>query len=155
MKTPTTLVIAALTASAITVWADDLKLENCPPAVQETIRANARDGKVDDVDTVTIEGKTLYVAEVNLANGKDLDVHVGSDGKLIKTTEDIQLSETPAAVQEAVKKLEAEGGRLDDIDKNVANGKITYEVDIDRSNAPDLDIVLDESGSVISRKENP
>jgi hypothetical protein len=103
---------------------------------------------------ITIEGRALYVAEVDLKGDKDLKLHVGSDGKLIKTREDAALSDAPDAVQDAVKKLVPAGGKVDDVDKEIATGKVTYDVEIDRPNAADLDVVVADDGTVIRRTED-
>ncbi|MGA7391741.1 MAG: hypothetical protein WBL40_10000 [Terrimicrobiaceae bacterium] len=120
MKTLEALILIALADSTLNLRADDIKLEQCPAAVQDTIRANARDGRIDDINLITIEDRTLYVVEVDLKGGKDLKLHVGSDGKQIKTREDAALSDAPDAVQDAVKKLVPAGGKVDDVDKEIA-----------------------------------
>ena len=51
---------------------------------------------------------------------------------MIKTREDAALSDAPDAVQDAVKKLVPAGGKVDDVDKEIAAGKVTYHVEIDR-----------------------
>ena len=153
MKTLEALILIALAGSTLNLKADDIKLEQCPAAVQDTIRANARDGRIDDINLITIEDRALYVVEVDLKGDKDLKLHVGSDGKLIKTREDAALSDAPDAVQDAVKKLVPAGGRVDDVDKEIAAGKVTYHVEIDRPNAADLDAVVADDGTVIRRTE--
>lgn len=153
MKTPKTLIVLAFVGTALSLHAEEIKLEAAPAVVQETIRANARDGKIEEIDFLAIEDRTLYVAEINLAGGKDLKVHVSGDGKLVKTSEDAVLTDAPAAVQEAAKKLVPEGGKIEDVDKEVAAGKTTYEVDIERPNAGDLKVVLAEDGSVVKQTE--
>jgi hypothetical protein len=60
MKSPKTLIALAVLGTAFSLRSDDeLALEQCPANVQETIRANARDGKVDEVKSITIDDRTL------------------------------------------------------------------------------------------------
>jgi len=152
MNTKTAL--AALLASAsLTAYAGDIDLKSCPAAVQQTIQANSRDGKLDEIDVIKIEDRTLYVADVDLPGDKDLKIHVSGEGKLLKTREDVAASELPPAVAGAVDKLAAAGGRLDDVDKEVADGKTTYHVEIDRSGSADLKAVVAEDGAVLSQAE--
>ncbi len=151
MTTTKILFARALGTAALTSRADNVKLESLPAPVRETIVANARGATVSEIDVLKVDGRTLYVAEVYLTPQKDLDLHVDADGKLIKSKEDIDLSEAPAAVQEAAGEL---GGTIDDIDKVVAGGKTTYHVDIERTNAPDLDVVVAEDGSIVSQRED-
>ena len=154
MKTLETMILIALAGSTLNLRADDIKLEQCPPAVQDTIRSNARDGRIDDINLITIEGRALYVAEVDLKGDKDLKLHVGSDGKLIKTREDAALGDAPAVLQDAVKKLVPAGAKIDDVDKEIAAGKVTYHVEIDRPDAADLDVVVAEDGTVIRQTQD-
>lgn len=133
--------------------AKDVPLSSVPAAVQEIIRSNSRSGKIDDVKQITVEGRTLYVAEVDLPGDRDLKIHVSGTGSLLKTREDIPFSEAPAPVQEAAKKLVPQGGKVDDVDKETANGKVTYEVEIDRPNAKDLKVLFSAEGAILSQRE--
>lgn len=129
----------AVLGTAFSLRADnDLALEESPANVQETIRANARGGKVDEVNAITIEDLTLYWAEVDVPERRAaLKLLVGNDGKLIKTREEIDLADTPTAVRQTAAKLVPDGGDLDDgAGKEVAEGKVTYSVEIDRPNRP-------------------
>ena len=103
---------------------------------------------------LTIDGKTLYVAAVDLADDLDLKIHVSSTGTLIKTREDMRFADVPANVQEAAKKLVPAGGKVDEVDKEVADGKVTYEIEIVRPNAPELEVVFGSDGAIISQKED-
>lgn len=144
-----TLVFCALVAPA---GAKDVKLADCPPAVRATIEGNKRDGRIDEVDRYLIEGKTLYVAEVDLPGDRDLKIHVGADGGLLKTREDIALAEIPAAVNRVVTDKLADG-KVDDVDKEIAGKTVTYHVEIDRKADADLKLVLAEDGKVLSETE--
>ena len=71
-------------------WAD------VPPAVQKTITDNAGGGKIEEIEKETNTQKvrilhfdgaktvTVYEAEVEKPNGKEISIRVGEDGKLIK-----------------------------------------------------------------------
>ena len=157
MKSPKTLIVLGVLGTAFWLRADDdLELEECPTNVQETIQANARGGTVEEVSSITIDDLTLYWAEVDLPGRKgDLKILVGSDGKLIKTREEIALIDTPRAVWETAEKLVPDGGELDDVDKEVTDGKATYSVQIDRPKAQDLDVLIAEDGTLISQREDP
>ncbi len=148
--TITALVLATAIASA-DAERRELRLADCPEAVRTTIQANARDGVIDEVDLIAIEGKRIYIAEVDLKRGRDLKIYVNGDGALVKTREDIALRELPQAVADAVKKL---GGTVDDVEKEVAGDKVTFVVEIDRQGQPDLDVVLAADGAVVSQTED-
>ena len=67
-----------------------------PPAVQKTIIDHAGGGKIEEIEKETkiqkvrvlhFDGSktvTVYEAEVEKPNGKEIEIRVGEDGKLIK-----------------------------------------------------------------------
>jgi hypothetical protein len=59
-----------------------VKFEDCPQAVQDTIKKEAGSGTIKDIDKETENGKLIYSAEV-LIDGKLHEVNVEPDGKLI------------------------------------------------------------------------
>jgi hypothetical protein len=66
-----------------------VKLEDCPAAVQKTIKDNANGGKIVEIEKeVTKDGTVLYEAEVKTANGKEREIVVGADGTLVKIEEE-------------------------------------------------------------------
>ena len=143
------IVIASLAGHAA---AAEVRLADCPPAVQTTIQQHSRDGRIDEIESYSIQGKMLYVAEVELAGDRDLKIHVAADGALMKTREDSTLAEVPEAVRKAVEgKLN--GGVADDVDKETAGSSITYHVEIDRKGAPDTNLTIDSTGKVLSETE--
>lgn len=143
-----------LLAAASVALADEIRLDACPPAVQQVIQANLRDGKLDEIEAHRVDDRTLYVAKIDLPGDRDLDVHVSGDGRLLKTNEDVPESEVPAAVAGAIKNLTTTtGGRLEDVEREVADGKTTYHAEIDRPNAADLEVVFAEDGALISQTE--
>ena len=152
MKLFKTLMAMALLGTTFSLRADDLELDDCPAIVQETIRANARGGEVDDINLLLIEGLSLFYVKVDLPGERDLKMLVGTDGKLIKTQEQLTVAETPDVVRQAVAKLAPEG-TLDDVDREVADGKTTYLVEIDRPKGADLDLVFAEDGTLLSQAE--
>ena len=152
MKCIATLSVIAFTGIA-QAGAREIRLNDCPPAVQATIRENMREGKLDEIEAYTLQGKSLYVAEVELPEDRDLKVHVAADGALIKTREDSSLAEVPAAVQTAVEGIVTNGGKVDDVDKETTGKTVTFHVEIDRSGAPDLHAVVSLDGKILSQQE--
>ncbi|HOX58413.1 MAG TPA: hypothetical protein PLC99_16115 [Verrucomicrobiota bacterium] len=62
----------------------EVKLADCPAAVQQTIKDNADGGQILEVEKcVAKDGAVVYEAEVKKADGKTVDVRVAADGKLI------------------------------------------------------------------------
>ena len=150
----TTFMITALSGCLLwTAIGAEVRLEDCPPAVQSTIRENSRSGKIDEIESFAIQGKTLYVAEVELGGDRDLKIHVASDGALVKTREDFPYAEVPDAVRKTVES-KLGGGTADDVDKEISGNTVTYFVEIDRSGAPDVDLAIDAEGKLLSETED-
>jgi hypothetical protein len=68
---------------------DEIAFADCPPAVQATLRSEARGGKIGDVTRSTGIGDRVYEAEV-LIRGKSYLIEVSEDGTLISKTLDDQ-----------------------------------------------------------------
>lgn len=148
----TTILSIALISIAGHLSAAEVRLADCPSAVQATIQQNSRDGRLDEIESYSIQGKMLYVAEVELAGGRDLKIHVAADGALVKTREDSTLAEAPESVRKAVE-AKLNGGIADDVDKETVGQTVTYHVEIDRKGAPDLELTIDSAGKILSETE--
>lgn len=153
MKTSSSILTAGLFSIAFIApaLARDVRLADCPQPVQSAVTSNARDGRVDEVEMVQIQGETVYIAEVDLKGGADLKLHVAPDGKLIRTVEDIRLSTAPEAVRSALKAL---GGHVDDIDLITAGSTVSYDADVERHGEPDLDVIVSAGGKIIGQAED-
>jgi uncharacterized membrane protein YkoI len=155
MKTNTIIMSVLLAITATHSRADlpgsrEIRLADCPAAVRESITQHSRGGHVEEVGHVRIGSHALYVAEVDLAGGRDLEIHVDASGKLIETREETTLAELPVPVRSATGNL---GGSPDDIECHVNDGTTTYHLEIERRGRPDLDVVLAADGQVISQAE--
>ena len=153
IKTLATIALCGAALSTTTALAKEVKMADCPAPVQEVIQKNLRSGKLDSIKMLTVDGRTLYLADVDLAEDEDLKVYISETGELLKTREDVRQADAPAAVIEAAKKLVPEGGKLDDVEKETAGGKTTYLVEIDRPNAPDLEVTVSADGAILSQKD--
>lgn len=152
MHTP--LSLAALYLFAGSALAMEIPIDQCPAPVQATVRNHSRDGKLDEIESFAIEGKTLYVAEIDLPGKRDLKIHIASDGTLLKIREDIAMADIPQPVR-ATAEAKLAGGTVDDVEMETANGKVTYHVEIERKGAPDIDLVIAPDGKLLSETEDP
>lgn len=129
----------------------DIKLADCPAEVRATIEKNAGEGKIDDIEFIQIEDKKMYVADVDLVDGRDRTLYVNATGKLLKISEDIAEKSLPAAVRDAIAKF---NGHVDDADKVTEGEKVSYHIDLERRGKTDLELVLSNAGEVISQHED-
>ena len=77
----------ALIAPGIALGGNEQKIDlaDCPAAVQKTIKDNANGGTIVEVEKETKkDGTFVYEAEVKRADGREMDIEVAEDGRLIK-----------------------------------------------------------------------
>ena len=134
-------------------------LDETPPAVRETITAQVGKGVLREINRTTEDGETLY--DVEMMKGGNLhNFTVNAGGELFGLK--VLLSETPAAVQKTVR-TEVGGGKLLEIEKTTDEGKLVYEIKMDRngrtrsftvSDASDLlsmEVFLDEAPAAVKQ----
>jgi uncharacterized membrane protein YkoI len=145
----------------------ELKLSDCPAAVQKTLQREAYGAKIDEVEKEIEDGKTTYEAEVTI-DGKEYEISVADDGTLLekvledaddddekedeqKETKDVEIkfSDCPAAVQKTLKR-EANGANLETIDKETEDGKAVYEVAV-KIDGKNYEIAVAQDGTLISK----
>ncbi len=143
----------AIISTTLASQAAEIRLTDCPPEVQKTIQQNSRDGRIDDIESYSIQGKMLYVADVEIAANHDLKIHVAADGALVKIREDVILADAPEAVRKAIES-KLSGGKADDVDRETVGDTVTYYVEINRKGAPDLDLTISSDGKVLSEIED-
>ena len=71
---------------------EKIQWSSLPPVVQRTITENVGNGKIEEIEkeTKTKNGKpvTVYEVEIKKSDGKEIEIKVGEDGKLIKIEDD-------------------------------------------------------------------
>lgn len=97
-----------------------------PAAVQKTIEAQLGDGRLRSVDKDEEDGDVTYDVEI-VRQGKTRSFTVGANGELLDT--EVFLEELSAPVQAAIKK-KVGGATLGEINKSVADGEISYYVEL-------------------------
>jgi hypothetical protein len=113
---------------------------------------NSRDGCLNDPKVVRIQGATIYIAEVDLPGGRDMNLHFTEDGILVKSTEEISRSELPDAAKRAVESVVAENGKLDNIEKVVSGGVQIFKLEIERPGS-DLHVTVSADGRILEQIE--
>jgi uncharacterized membrane protein YkoI len=137
-----------------------MRIADVPAAVRTTIEKQSMGRKVADIDRETWDGKTVYEVEFE-QTGRNAQVHIGEDGTIVKqertaTTPTTglkgillgtQLSDTPPAVQETIKR-EAKGLEIADIDKERRAGRVLYEVEF-KNPGRNVELHIAEDGSIV------
>lgn len=70
----------------------------------------------------------------------------------IADDDDVSLNQVPAQVRATIER-EAQGGKIEDIERKMKDGKTFYKVEIER-NDEDWTLKIDENGKVTKRKRD-
>lgn len=62
---------------------ESMKMEDLPPAVQETVKAESAGGKIKELVLETEKGKTFYEVEFK-KDGKEYEVKIAEDGTVLE-----------------------------------------------------------------------
>jgi uncharacterized membrane protein YkoI len=149
VTTCVTLACAFTFASNLQAKDEKVKLGDCPPAVQKAIQDKAAGGEIKKVEKGTEEKGTVYEAEIKTTDGKEIEIAVTPEGKLVKTELKVKLTECPAAVQKAITEKSA-GGTIKEVEKVVASGgKVTYTAEIKPAKGDTMELKVTEEGKVL------
>jgi uncharacterized membrane protein YkoI len=157
------MVMISLAGTAAWATGADLKLSDCPVAVQKTFQREANGAEINEISKDTEDEKTTYEASVTI-DEKEYEITVGEDGTLIEKAleekdddnddkegevTEVKLVDCPATVQKTLKR-EANGADIDVVDKETKNGKAIYEVDV-KIDGKNYEIRVAEDGLLISK----
>jgi len=82
------MVLAAALVST-PAWADDeLSLEQVPDAARKTIQEQVASGTIEEIDRDVEGGQTVYEVEYRDASGKEFELKVAEDGRLLGNRHD-------------------------------------------------------------------
>jgi hypothetical protein len=135
-----------------------IKFSECPAAVQKTLTREARGAKIDKVDLESDDGRVVFEADV-VIDGKNYEILVAPNGALIakKLDEDeeekeveMKLADCPAAVQKTLKR-EADGAKIDKVDKMSKEGRNLYEIDV-KIDGRNYEVIVTEEGLLLSKE---
>ncbi|WBL22718.1 PepSY-like domain-containing protein [Zunongwangia sp. HRR-M8] len=92
-----------------------------------------------------------YAVEFELDWNTDHELWYDKQGKLLKHKEDISEKDLPKAVSETIKS-EFDGYSIDDLERISQSGKVYYHIDFEALLKEDWEVVIDNKGSIISKK---
>jgi hypothetical protein len=84
---PWFVALALAFSSSLAFAGEKVKLEDVPAPVRETVKREAKDGRVGEIERERKNGRTVYEVEVH-QNGKKYELKIGEDGKLIEKKKD-------------------------------------------------------------------
>ncbi len=135
---------------------EKIKFDDCPAAVQKTLKREASGAEIKHVVKETEEGKTTYEAEVKI-DGQEYTIKVAADGTLLEKEleeEDeevsVKFADAPAAVQKTLQR-EAAGTKIEKLDKLVREGRTLYEADA-KLDGKNYEIIVTAEGLLLSKE---
>ncbi|QIF03083.1 hypothetical protein [Roseimicrobium sp. ORNL1] len=146
------LVVAGLSLCSV-AKAQELKLNECPPAVQSTIQSNGQGGTLTELKLVDRDGGTFYVAEIGLPENRDMKLYIAPDGTLVRSRKEIDFRETPAKVRSTVLSLMPAGSTVTDVDVDTTEGVTIYVVEFKVSEQLERKITMNAEGAVMSEHD--
>ena len=107
--------------------------------MQATAKTEAKGREIVDIDRESWRGQSVYEIEFK-ERGLNSRVYIGDDGKVVRDERrggqalrsfflGTQLEDTPAAVQDTVRRI-AGDREIADIDRKTVNGQTVYRVEI-------------------------
>lgn len=140
------LAVAMVLLSSGVIAAQDIPASQVPSLVTNSFKQQFADAS--DVEWEK-EGENYKVEFDTGFFTDDHEAWYDKSGKLLRHEEEISGKELPEAVMATIKARYA-GYKIDDVDKITENGKATYKVELDKYQSPDIDVVFDEGGQLIS-----
>ncbi len=129
-------------------YADKIRLRDCPPEVRETIERNLLGGNLDWIKEIRINDHALYLVEIDLKLFKEAKLHISGDGTLRKTVIEMRFQDLPEAVRHSLERLVKRRGQIEDVEKEIVEGKVYYRVKIKRPKQPNQTIFFEEDGTI-------
>lgn len=126
-----------------------IPLSEFPEAARRTVTTEAAGGRVVTAEKVVEHGQTVFEAVIE-AGGKQREIAVSPEGKIIGTQDDVALADIPEAARKAIT-AKAAGGKIVSTKKSLEDGKTVFVAVIEKTGkqqqisvAPDGKIVETE-----------
>jgi len=149
---------------------EEVSLDAVPAAVKATILKEADGAEVEEVEREVEDGKVVYEAEFEV-DGQEVEIEVAKDGTLLsreidddeedgddddgdededEDEDEVSLDEVPAAVKATILK-EADGAEVEEVEKEIEDGKVVYEAEFE-VDGQEVEIEVAEDGTLLSRE---
>ncbi len=130
MKTLLGISVAALLLGSLAMSAEKkVKMQDLPPAVQQTVKEQTKDASLVGLSKEVEKGKTVYELETKKASGQTRDLMIDSAGAVISVEEEVALESVPAAAKSAIEKAAA-GGKVTRVEQVTEGKSVSYEAGI-------------------------
>ena len=124
-----------------------ISLKEAPAAVQKTVTAELKGGKLRGLSVEVDKGKTTYEAELTV-EGHDRDIVIDPEGKIVEAERVVQLSALPEMVRASILH-EAAKGTVERVEELTKGGVVSYEALIKETGKKNREIVVGADGKVV------
>jgi uncharacterized membrane protein YkoI len=146
------------------------QLEDTPAAVQDTIKREAKDRQIVDIDKERRGGRTMYEVEIKQPDGGNFELHIAQDGTILRDSrkgeaagapgrqreketgtaskaKNLTLSDAPAAVQEQIK-ANCDASTVKRLERTIRNGRTVYNVEFEKE-GKNTKLQIGEDGTIL------
>jgi uncharacterized membrane protein YkoI len=137
-----------ISCAAIADDSPTVKLDSLPAAAQRTIQSEIQGkGKLGDIEKTVDDGEISY--DVELIQGRrERSFGVSPEGKLLYWQ--VFMNEAPPVVRNAINtQIAAAGGKLEEIDRVVEDGKTSFEVTMTRGDR-EINFTVSAAGKLLT-----
>lgn len=146
---PGVVLILMIALNGCGMFSKEVKLEDVPPAAQATIQSQTSGGTIEEITCEKKDDKHYYKVEYK-KDGREFELQVDDDGKVLEMEEILAMESLPPAVQETVK-AESAGGEIKELALETEDGKTFYEVEFEKD-GKEHEVKIAEDGTVLKRK---
>lgn len=121
-------------------------LNHTPVAVRDTIQQKFPEARVQSIEVEQKHGRTIYEVDLIQA-GREIELKLTADGTLLKIERDLDPSELPQAVTEAIQAHQF--GKILRAEVTIRGDAHKYEVLVASDNQRLLEVELDAQGRIL------
>jgi uncharacterized membrane protein YkoI len=153
---PHSTVVLGLLSLSVRAWADDpaprpVLLTNTPAAVQAIVTRLIDGGKLSEILPGAENGENSFEVSFVASNGREHNFTIADDGTMLST--EVEPEELPPLAWHTIH-AQAPGWKVEEIDKNLAEAVLTYDVLMTRDGR-ERNLHLDVAGELQSRQIFP
>ena len=123
-----------------------VKMQDLPPAVQDSVKVHSKGATVRGFSKEIKEGRALYEVELSV-KGQTRDLTLDAQGNVVADEQQTTLQDIPAAARAAIEKA-ATGGKLTLVEKVLEGSSISYEGHITKG-GKQVEIKVDGNGKPV------
>jgi uncharacterized membrane protein YkoI len=146
---PGVVLILTVALNGCALFSKEVKLEDVRPEAQAVIQSQTSGGTIEKITCEKEDGRHFYKVEYK-KDGREFELQVDDDGKVLETEEILAMEDLPPAVLETVK-AESAGGEIKELALETEDGKTFYEVEFEKD-GKEHEVKIAEDGTVLERE---